>query len=65
MFKEQRESFKKKLNDTANELVQGSKIIIATCNSSGMKRIRNLNIAHVIIDEATQGMEPESLIPLG
>ncbi|NXF85693.1 M10L1 helicase, partial [Eubucco bourcierii] len=44
------------------------RIIIVTCSSAGMfyqTRIRLGHFTHVILDEAGQASEPESLIPIG
>lgn len=65
MSKEERTTFKDIIRNNSEVILKNCKIVIATCNSSGMEKIRMLNIAHVIVDEATQGIEPESLIPLG
>ncbi|KFV10524.1 Putative helicase Mov10l1, partial [Tauraco erythrolophus] len=44
------------------------RIVITTCNSAGMfyqTEIRLGHFTHVIVDEAGQATEPESLIPIG
>jgi superfamily I DNA and/or RNA helicase len=52
------------IKEAEAKILSTHKVIVSTSSGSFAPKIRNLKIANVIIDEATQGMEPETLIPL-
>ena len=47
-----------------SEVLSNADVICATCVGSGDPRLKQLRFKVVLIDEATQATEPESLIPL-
>ena len=66
MDRDIRKEFNKLLRDETDAILESATILISTASNAGSEKIKKLEgkIAHVIIDEATQGMETESLIPL-
>ena len=52
---------KKKTEDT---LISKADVICTTCINACDFRLKNLFFHHVLIDEATQVIEPECLVPL-
>lgn len=43
---------------------QAATVICTTCSCAADPRLRGMTFSHVLIDEATQAMEPESIIPV-
>ncbi len=46
------------------ELLAAADVICTTCSGAGDNRLHKLRFRQVVIDEATQATEPESLIPI-
>lgn len=51
-------------NVAEREILQAADVICTTCVSAGDPRLANFRFRQVLIDEATQAMEPECLIPI-
>ncbi|KAI0566443.1 RNA helicase [Gracilaria domingensis] len=49
---------------TERELLDAADVICTTCTSAGDPRLSSLRFRSVLIDEATQASEPETLIPI-
>ena len=47
-----------------DEIIKGADVICTTCVAAFDRRIRNIKFRQVLIDEATQATEPETLIPI-
>ena len=47
-----------------DEILRGADVICTTCVAAFDRRIRNIRFRQVLIDEATQATEPETLIPI-
>ncbi len=45
-------------------ILENADVVCVTCIASADHRLRNLKFHYVLIDEATQAIEPESLLPL-
>jgi regulator of nonsense transcripts 1 len=45
-------------------VLQAADVVCATCVGAGDPRLAHFRFRRVLIDEATQAVEPESLIPL-
>lgn len=45
-------------------MLQAADVVCATCVGAGDPRLAHFRFRRVLIDEATQAVEPESLIPL-
>ncbi|WFD33302.1 ATP-dependent RNA helicase [Malassezia cuniculi] len=46
------------------ELLRAADVVCTTCVSAGDERLRGINFRTILIDEATQATEPESMIPI-
>jgi regulator of nonsense transcripts 1 len=46
------------------KILQNAEVICTTCVAGFDRRLRNIKFKQVLIDEATQATEPESLIPI-
>jgi regulator of nonsense transcripts 1 len=51
-------------NKTEREILQAADVICCTCVGAGDPRLKNFRFRQVLIDEATQAIEAESLIPI-
>lgn len=51
-------------NRTEREILQAADVICCTCVGAGDPRLKNFRFRQVVIDEATQAIEAEALIPL-
>lgn len=49
---------------TEKEILQAADVICCTCVGAGDPRLKNFRFRQVVIDEATQAIEAEALIPL-
>ena len=56
--------FKTLQNRTEKEILQAADVICCTCVGAGDPRLQNFRFRQVVIDEATQAIEAEALIPL-
>ena len=55
---------KSEIDDKTKEIIENHDLVITTCSTSWDSRIKNLNFPFVVIDEATQCCELESMIPI-
>ena len=46
------------------EILQAADVVCATCAGAGDPRLANFRFRRLLIDEATQAVEPEAMIPL-
>jgi regulator of nonsense transcripts 1 len=51
-------------NKTEQEILQAADVICCTCVGAGDPRLKHLRFRQVLIDEATQAVEAEALIPI-
>ena len=51
-------------NKTEREILQAADVICCTCVGAGDPRLKNFRFRQVLIDEATQAIEAEALIPI-
>ena len=51
-------------NRTEREILQAADVICCTCVGAGDPRLKNFRFRQVVIDEATQAVEAEALIPI-
>ena len=51
-------------NRTERELLQAADVICCTCVGAGDPRLKNFRFRQVLLDEATQAIEAEALIPI-
>ena len=61
---EDNDNYKKIISDYQNKILNPCDIILSTINNSADSRISNYQFPIVIIDEATQALEPDCLLPL-
>jgi regulator of nonsense transcripts 1 len=47
-----------------DEILKNAEVICTTCVAAFDRRLKNFKFAQVLIDEATQATEPETLIPI-
>lgn len=48
----------------AHKRIKSSRIIFTTCIGANLGLLRNESFAYVVIDEASQQTEPETIVPL-
>ena len=58
------EEYQKLLSNFENEIIESSDIVLSTISSSADPRLKDYYFPIVIIDEATQSLEPDCLLPL-
>jgi regulator of nonsense transcripts 1 len=56
--------FKSLRHKTEREILQAAHVICCTCVGAGDPRLKNFRFRQVLIDEATQAIEAEALIPI-
>ena len=56
--------YKQKMADIEDEIIEDADIVLSTLNNSADKRLENYNFSYVLIDEAAQALEPDTLLPL-
>ena len=56
--------FKQVLEKAEETVMKNSKIFITTCKMMNTKKINDLNITKVVIDEATQASELEAFMSI-
>ena len=61
---EDNDYYKKIIGEYQNKILNPCDIILSTINNSADTRINNFHFPIVIIDEATQALEPDCLLPL-
>jgi AAA domain len=52
------------MREAEGEILGAADVITTTCAGAGDRRLDGLRFKHVLVDEATQACEPESLIPI-
>jgi regulator of nonsense transcripts 1 len=57
-------SLKELRRQAEDEILKNADVICTTCVAACDRRIRNFRFRQVLIDEATQATEPETLIPI-
>jgi DNA polymerase alpha-associated DNA helicase A len=63
-IKELRKEFREREGKCVEGLVRGSKVVLATLHGSGGHQIKNQTFDVLLIDEASQAMEPQCWIPI-
>ncbi|EED19166.1 DNA helicase, putative [Talaromyces stipitatus ATCC 10500] len=63
-LKELRKEFRERESKCVEDLVTGSKVVLATLHGAGGHRLKNQKFDVVIIDEASQALEAQCWIPL-
>jgi regulator of nonsense transcripts 1 len=61
---EDEEKYNKEKKRAENDVLMNADVICCTCITSADRRIREFTFHHVLIDEATQAIEPECLLPM-
>ena len=56
--------YKKNMADIEDEIIEEANIVLSTINNSADDRLKNYFFSYVLIDEAAQALEPETLLPL-
>ncbi|KAH9599232.1 DNA2/NAM7 helicase [Trypanosoma melophagium] len=56
--------YKKNVRNIEKLILGNADVICCTCVGAGDTRLKGMHFKHVLIDEATQGTEPETIIPL-
>ena len=56
--------FKDLKRQAEDEIIRNADVICTTCVSAFDQRLKSIKFKQVLIDEATQATEPETLIPL-
>lgn len=63
-MRELRKEYREREQGCIDNLVRGSKVVLATLHGSGGYQLRNSNFDVVIIDEASQALEAQCWVPL-
>ncbi|EXJ83233.1 hypothetical protein A1O1_06852 [Capronia coronata CBS 617.96] len=63
-LKELRKEFREREGRCIDGLVKGSKVVLSTLHGAGSHQLRNEQFDVLIIDEASQALEPQCWIPL-
>ena len=56
--------YKKHMEDIEGEIIEEADIVLSTINNSADERLKNYYFSYVLIDEAAQALEAETLLPL-
>ena len=52
------------IRQAEEEILRNAEVICTTCVAASDRRLKNIRFKQVLIDEATQATEPETLIPI-
>lgn len=52
------------MSDVEDEIIEDADIVLSTLNNSADERLKNYNFSYVLIDEAAQALEADTLLPL-
>jgi len=63
-LKELRKEYRDRENKCVDGLVRGSRVVLSTLHGAGGYQVRNQEFDVVVIDEASQALEPQCWIPL-
>ncbi|KAK6385878.1 hypothetical protein LTS17_001450 [Exophiala oligosperma] len=63
-LKDLRKEYREREGKCVDGLVRGSKVVLSTLHGSGGHQVRNQGFDVVVIDEASQALEPQCWIPL-
>ena len=58
------QKYKNLLEEVEDEIIKESNIVLSTINNSADIRLINYSFSYVLIDEAAQDLEPDTLLPL-
>ena len=58
------ERYKINIQKIELEIIEDAEIILTTINNSADKRLKDVNFSYVLIDEAAQALEPDTILPL-
>ena len=56
--------YKERIGDIENDIIENSSIVLSTLNNSADERLRDYNFSYVLIDEAAQALEPDTILSL-
>ena len=56
--------YKKYMEDIEGEIIEEAEIVLSTINNSADERLKNYYFSYVLIDEAAQALEAETLLPI-
>ena len=56
--------YKTKLKDIEDNIIEDANIVLSTINNSADKRLKDYNFSYVLVDEAAQSLEPDTILPL-
>ncbi|KAI0670379.1 P-loop containing nucleoside triphosphate hydrolase protein [Trametes maxima] len=59
-----RKEYRQREGGVVQSVLKDSQVVLATCHSSGGRQLRSQNFDVVIIDEATQALEPVCWVPI-
>ena len=64
MSVKQYHEFKQVLDNAEETIIKNTRIFVTTCKMMNSKRLKDLNITKVVMDEATQSTELEAFLTI-
>ena len=56
--------YKEQIRNIENDIIENSNIVLSTLNNSADERLREFNFSYVLIDEAAQALEADTILSL-
>ena len=64
LMEEEQDDYKRLKDRLSKEILRSADVICSTCITSSDPRLEGMHFEQVLIDEATQAIEPECLLPM-
>ena len=64
LSKKDHKIYKERIGDIEDKIIEDADIVLSTLNNSADERLKDKDFAYVVIDEAAQALEPDTILPL-